>query len=63
MTFIFGDFFAQGFCDSLDLLGLYCHARQFGQQFAAFLEADHGTHGAGHAGECGRSAVFSIPRC
>ena len=30
MTFIFGDFFAQGFCDSLDLLGLYCYARQFG---------------------------------
>ena len=49
MTFVFGDFFAQGFCGSFHLLGIHGHAGQFRQQLAAFLEANHGTHGAHHA--------------
>jgi len=31
MTFVFGDFFAQGFCGSLHLLGIHGHAGQFRQ--------------------------------
>jgi hypothetical protein len=34
MTFVFGDFFAQGFCGSLHLLGIHGHAGQFGSGFA-----------------------------
>jgi len=54
MAFVFGDLFSQSFCGSLDLFGIDGHTRQFGQQFAAFLEADHGTHRAHHAREGGR---------
>ena len=54
MAFVFRDLFSQSFCGSLYLLGIHGHTGQFGQQFAAFLEADHGTHRAHHAGEGGR---------
>ncbi len=59
MAFVFGDLFSQSFCSSLDLLGIHRHPGQFSQQFAPFLEAHHGTHGAHHAGEGGRErSVF-----
>ena len=48
---VFGDFFSQGFCGSFHLLGIHRHPCQFRQQLAAFLEADHRSHGAEHAGE------------
>jgi len=54
MAFVFGDLFSQSFCGSLYLLGIHGYTGQFGQPFATFLEADHGTHGAHHAREGGR---------
>ena len=54
MVFVFSDFFSQSFCRSFHLLGIDRHAGQFGQELAAFLEADHGTHRAHHACEGGR---------
>src|ERR1022692_203008 len=54
MAFVFGDLFSQSFCGSLYLLGIHGHTGQFSQQFATFLEADHGTHGGHHAREGGR---------
>jgi hypothetical protein len=49
--FIFGDFFSQGFCGSLHLLGIHGRAGQFRKQLTAFLEADHGPYGAYHTCE------------
>ena len=60
-TLIFGNLFSQSFCGSFDLLGLDCYPCQFPQQFAAFLEADHRTHGARHAGERGREPGIFDP--
>jgi hypothetical protein len=53
LAFVFSDFFPQSFRGSLHLLGIHRHARQFGQQFAAFLEADHGADRAHQARERG----------
>src|ERR1035438_1976875 len=63
MAFVFGDLFSQSFCGSLYLLGIHGHTGQFGQPFATFLEADHGTHRAYHAGEgWGERGVFYAQR-
>jgi hypothetical protein len=43
MVFVLGDLFSQSFRGSRYLLGIHGHTGQFGQQFATFLEADHGT--------------------
>ncbi len=37
MTFVFGDFFSQGFCGSLHLLGIHGHAGQFRQPLSKEL--------------------------
>src|SRR5260370_18266431 len=54
MAFVFGNLFSQSFWGSLSLLGIHGHTGQFGQQFATFLEADHGAHCPHHAREGGR---------
>ena len=61
MAFVFGDLFSERFCGSFHLLGIQRHTGQFGQQFTAFLEADHRTDRAHHAREGGRQgSVFYL---
>jgi hypothetical protein len=62
LAFIFGDFFPQAFCGSLHLLGLHRHARQFGQQFAAFRKLTIAPPVPVMRVSAGERAVFSIPR-
>jgi len=52
----------EGFGGSLDLLGIHRNPSQLLQQFAAFLEADHGADGAGHAGQSGRQGGVLDPQ-
>ncbi|MCZ2073994.1 MAG: hypothetical protein LC130_03205 [Bryobacterales bacterium] len=48
MLFLFGNFDAERFGGTLDMVGIDLHTRQLCQQLAAFLEAHQGSHGGDH---------------